>query len=272
MATTVGTDRSYLSRAKRNQNGLLAATDSPVSSRVNVGKFERQVSLVAGVGSVALGVGRRDLPGLLMAALGAGLLYRGASGHCSVYHALGVDSRIEHDTNDEPNQAIRLTAAFLIDKPVEELYRFWRDLENLPAIMSHLESVHVIDEKHSRWTAKAPKIAGGSVKWDAEIVEDRPNERIAWRSLADADVENRGSVEFTRAHGDRGSVVRVKMEYSPPAGRIGSWFAKLFGESPESQVREDLRRFKRMMEIGENLTTDGQPRGACFGGVGRLMS
>jgi uncharacterized membrane protein len=239
---------------------------------VNVGKIERQASLAAGVGSVALGISRRDLPGLLLAALGAGLLYRGASGHCSVYSALGVDSRTEHDTNDDQTQAIRVTAAFLIDKPIEDLYGFWRNLENLPTIMSHLDSVQVIDEKHSRWIAKAPKIAGGSVEWDAEIVEDRPNERIAWRSLPDADVDNHGSVEFTRAHGDRGSVVRVKIEYLPPAGRIGSWFAKLFGENPESQVREDLRRFKRMMEIGENLTTDGQPRGACFGGVGRLMS
>ena len=137
--------------------------------RVNVGKVERQLSLAAGIGSVVLGVARRDLPGLLLAALGAGLLYRGASGHCSVYDALGVDSRTEHDTNDEQAQAIRVTAAFLIDKPIEELYRFWRDLENLPTIMSHLESVHVIDEKHSHWIAKAPKIAGGSVEWDAEI-------------------------------------------------------------------------------------------------------
>jgi uncharacterized membrane protein len=272
MATSVRTGTSFLSRANESQRGLSTAKDSRVSTRVNVGKVERQVSVAAGVGTVALGVARRDLPGLLLAALGAGLLYRGASGHCSVYDALGVDSRKEHETNDEPNHTIRITAAFLIDKPCDELYRFWRDLENLPAIMSHLESVHVIDEKHSRWTATAPKIAGGSVEWDAEIVEDRPNERIAWRSLPNADLENWGSVEFTRAHGDRGSVVRVKMEYSPPAGRIGRWFAKLFGESPESQVREDLRRFKRMMEIGENLTTDGQPRGACLGGVGRLMS
>src|SRR4051812_29568013 len=102
----------------------------------------------------------------------------------------------------EPDQGISIHGLLLIDKAVDELYRFWRNLETLPAIMSHLESVHVIDEKHSRWTAKAPKIAGGSVEWDAEIVQDRPNERIAWRSLPDADVENKGSVEFTRAHGD----------------------------------------------------------------------
>ena len=272
MATTVRSDTSFLSRANRSQRGFSTATQSRVSPRVNVGKVERQFSLAAGIGSVALGVARRDLRGLLMAALGAGLLYRGASGHCSVYGALGVDSRTKHDTNDEQAQAIRVTAAFLIDQPIKDLYECWRDFEKLPTIMSHLESVHVIDEKHSHWVAKAPKMAGGCVEWDAEILEDRPNELIAWRSLPGADVDNRGSVEFTRAHGDRGSIVRVKLEYTPPAGRIGSWFAKLIGENPESQVREDLRRFKRMMEVGENLTTDGQPRGACFGRVGRLMS
>jgi uncharacterized membrane protein len=272
MATSIGTNRLLLSRAGGGQRGLSTAKESRVATRVNVGKAERQISLAAGVGSVAIGIGRRDLPGLLIAAIGAGLVYRGASGHCSVYDALGVDSRIKHDPDDHQAQPIRVTAAFLIDKPVEELYRFWRNLENLPTIMSHLESVRVTDEKHSHWIAKAPKIAGGSVEWDAEIVEDRPNERIAWRSLPDADVDNRGSVEFTRAHGDRGSVVRVKLDYSPPAGRVGSWLAKLFGESPESQIREDLRRFKRVMEIGENLTTEGQSRGSCFGGVGHLMS
>jgi len=269
MATTVESETSLLSRANWDQRGLSTAKGMSGSPHVNVGTVERQVSLAAGIGATVLGISRRDVPGLLMAALGASLLYRGATGHCSVYGALGVDSRTEHDTSEQA-QSIQVTSAFLIDKPVEELYAFWRNLENLPSIMSHLESVHVIDEKHSRWVAKAPKIAGGSVEWDAEIVEDRPNERIAWRSLPGADVDNGGSVEFKRAPGDRGSVVRVKLRYSPPAGRIGSWFAKLLGENPESTIREDLRRFKRAMEIGENLTIEGQSRGSCFG-VGRLM-
>ena len=269
MAITSILNRSALPQTNRSPRGL---SKSRVSPRVNVGKVERQLSLAAGIGSVAIGVARRDVPGLVIAAIGAGLLYRGASGHCSVYDALGVDSRTEHNTSDDEVQAIRVSAAFLVDKPIDELYKFWRDLENLPKIMSHLKSVQVIDEKHSHWIAEAPRIAGGSVGWDAEIIEDRTNERIAWRSLPGADVDNSGSVEFTRAHGDRGSVVRVKIEYSPPAGRIGSWFTKLFGESPETQIREDLRRFKRVMEIGENVTTEGQSRGSCFAGVGRLMS
>jgi len=138
--------------------------------------------------------------------------------------------------------------------------------------MSHLETVEVLDERRSHWVARAPRIAGGSVEWDAEIVEERPNERIEWRSLPGSDVDNQGAVEFKRAPGDRGTAVRVAMEYAPPAGRIGSFFAKLFGENPEGQIREDLRSFKRVMEIGESITTKGQSRGACLGGIGRLLS
>jgi uncharacterized membrane protein len=151
------------------------------------------------------------------------------------------------------------------------LYSFWRKLENLPSIMSHLESVTVIDDRRSHWAARAPKIAGGQVEWDAEIVDERPNERIAWRSLPGSGVANRGFVEFKKAPGDRGTYLHVDMEYSPPAGKLGSVVARLFGENPEATIREDLRRFKRSMEIGEVVTTEGQPRGACFAGVGRLM-
>jgi uncharacterized membrane protein len=271
MALTSGVHVTSLAGTNRSQFGPQEASPATARPRVNVGKVERQISMAAGAASTILGVARRDVPGMLLAALGAGLIYRGASGHCSVYNALGIDARGDRDTESEP-RTVRIVESFLVDKPIEELYTFWRGLENLPTIMSHLKSVQVIDERRSHWVAKAPIIAGGSVEWDAEIIEDRPNERIAWQSLADADVENHGSVEFKRAPGDRGTVVRVKMEYAPPAGRVGGWFAKLFAENPESQIREDLRRFKRVMEIGESLTIEGQPRGACLGGIGRWMS
>ena len=271
MALTNAVYVTSLARTNRNQLGIPDAKGQHVRSRVNVGSVERQISLAAGAVAAVLGVARRDVPGLLMAALGAGLVYRGASGHCSVYDALRLDSRDDRDPATQ-TQGVRVAESFLVDKPVDELYRFWRDFENLPTIMSHLESVHILDDRRSHWVARAPKISGGSVEWDAEIVEDRSNERIRWRSLPGADVDNQGAVEFKRAPGDRGTVVRVEMEYAPPAGRIGSWFANLFGENPGSQIREDLRHFKRVMEIGESLTTKGQSRGACFGGIGRLMS
>jgi uncharacterized membrane protein len=273
MATTNGTQTSSLARFERDQYGLSAAKRSKPrqgAARVNVGNTERQVSLAAGAVAAILGIARRDVPGLLMTALGAALVFRGASGHCGMYQVLGMDSREAPDSGRQVKR-IQVVESFLIDRPVEALYSFWRDLEKLPAIMSHLKSVHAIDERRSHWIARAPKIAGGSVGWDAEIVEDRPNERITWRSLPGADVDNQGTVEFKRAPGNRGTAVRVTMKYAPPVGRIGSVFVKLFGENPERQIHEDLRRFKRVMEIGESLTTEGQSRGSCFG-VGRLMS
>jgi uncharacterized membrane protein len=271
MATTIIVEEFSLKRPRHDQRGLAAATKSRPAPRVNVGDAERQISMAAGAVAAVVGLAKRDVPGLILAALGAGLAYRGATGHCNVYGALGIDSREKRDTHVR-EKGIHVAKSVLVDKPIDELYSFWRKLENLPTNMSHLESVQVLDDRRSHWVARAPKIAGGSVEWDAEIVEDRQNERIAWRSLPGADVDNEGSVEFKRAPGERGTVVRVEMKYAPPAGRVGSLLAKLFGEEPETQVREDLRRFKRAMEIGESLTTEGQPRGACLGGVGRLMS
>ena len=146
-----------------------------------------------------------------------------------------------------------------IGRSPEELYKFWRDFQNLPRFMKHLESVQVMDEKRSHWIVKAP--AGTTVEWDAEITEDRPNELITWRSLEGADVDNTGSVRFERAPGARGTVVRVDIQYNPPGGKLGSLVAKLFGEEPGQQIQEDLYRFKQLMETGEVATTEGQPSG-----------
>jgi len=138
--------------------------------------------------------------------------------------------------------AIRVAEAITISRSPEELYRFWRDSHNLPRFMKHLESVQATGDKRSHWVAKAP--AGTTVEWDAEITQDRPNELIAWRSLDGGDVDNVGSVRFERAPGGRGTVVKVSMRYSPPAGAIGAGVARLFGEAPEWQIKDDLRRLK----------------------------
>lgn len=143
--------------------------------------------------------------------------------------------------------------AITIGRPAEELYRFWRDFRNLPRIMSHLEAVEVTGEKTSHWKAKAP--AGMTVEWDVEITEERPNERIAWRSTG-GHVDNAGSVRFVPAPGGRGTEVRVELHYRPPGGIVGRWFAKLFGEEPEQQVFDDLRHFKQVMETGEVVLSD----------------
>ena len=238
----------------------------------NVGSTERAVSTAAGAILAVTGLARRSPLGLALAAIGGGLIYRGITGHCPAYRAAGIDtseqSRGAGDAaspEDYFEHGIHVEESFTITKSPWELYDYWRNFENLPRIMSHLESVNVIDEKRSHWVAKAPAIAGGKVEWDAEIINDEPNALIAWRSLENADVDNAGSVRFVPAPGERGTEVKVVIDYIPPAGRLGKWVAKLFGEAPDQQIQEDLRKFKRVMETGEFATTKGQPRGNCSG-------
>lgn len=155
---------------------------------------------------------------------------------------------------------MRAKRAMTINRRPEELYDFWRHFENLPRFMRHVESVETENGGgRSHWRVKGP--AGRTVEWDAEITADTPNELIAWRTTGDADVENQGCVRFEPAPGDRGTVVEVEMRYDPPAGVLGASFAKLFGEDPQWQLQDDLRRFKQVMETGEVITTEGQPAG-----------
>ncbi len=142
-----------------------------------------------------------------------------------------------------------------VGKPVEEVYAFWRDFENLPRFMRHLESVTVQgDGRRSHWVAKAP--AGKHVEWDAEMTEDRPNELIAWHSVEGSDVHNAGRVEFMVAPGGRGTEVRVTIEYDPPGGKLGSKVAMIWREEPGQQAQDDLRHFKQVMELGEIVVSD----------------
>ena len=149
---------------------------------------------------------------------------------------------------------IQAKRSITIRKPVEEVYEFWHNFENLPRFMRHLESVTVTGDRRSHWVAKAP--AGKTVEWDAETTEDRPDELIAWRSLPGADVYNAGEVRFTPAPGNRGTEVRVTLEYDPPFGKLGSKIAMLFREEPGQQIQDDLRHFKQVMEIGEIVFSD----------------
>jgi uncharacterized membrane protein len=149
---------------------------------------------------------------------------------------------------------IHTKRSITVGRPVEEVYGFWRDFQNLPRFMRHLESVTVTGDRRSHWKAKAP--AGTSVEWDAETTEDRPNELIAWRSLEGSDVYNAGTVRFSRAPGDRGTEVRVDIEYDPPLGKLGSKVAMLWREEPGQQIQDDLRHFKQVMELGEIVVSD----------------
>jgi uncharacterized membrane protein len=149
--------------------------------------------------------------------------------------------------------------AVTIKRPVEEVYRYWRDLTNLPSFMIHLAAVEPAGDGRSHWTANAP--AGRTVEWDAEVVEDTPNQRIAWRSLEGSQVPNAGSVWFRPAPGGGGTEVRVELGYDPPGGALGKVVAKLFGEEPQQQITDDLRRLKQVLETGEVVRTEGSPEG-----------
>ncbi len=146
-----------------------------------------------------------------------------------------------------------------VNRSPEECYRFWRDFQNFPRFMQHLEEVRITADNKSHWRAKAP--AGTAVAWDAEITVDHPGELLAWHSLEGADIDNAGTVHFERAPGGRGTVVRVDLLYRPPGGKAGALLAKLFGEEPSQQIDQDLRRFKQLIETGEIPTTAGQPSG-----------
>jgi uncharacterized membrane protein len=154
---------------------------------------------------------------------------------------------------------IYLERSVTVGKSPEECYRFWRSFENLPRFMDSLESVRQLDERRSHWVAKGPMAT--RLEWTSEITADRPGEEVAWRSLDDSGAANAGSVRFEPAPAGRGTIVRVSLHYSPLGGALGAGLVRLLGQDPQSRVREDLRRFKQVMETGEVPTTRGQPAG-----------
>ena len=231
------------------------------SASCNIGDMERVLSVVAG-GTMAIRGLRslNSLSGLVMSALGGSLVYRGVSGHCKLYESLGISTNYRAPaTAVQAQHGAKLEKSVLINRSPSEIYAFWRNLENLPQFMRHLEEVRSIGGGRSHWVAKGP--LGARVEWDAEIINERPNEMIAWRSLEGSSVATAGSVHFVPAPGGRGTEVRVSLKYDPPGGKIGIEVAKLFGEDAESQVQHDLTRLKLVLEAGELSTTYGQTSG-----------
>jgi len=229
----------------------------------NLGPTERVASTVAGGALVAYGLKHGGVGGTLMSILGGGMLVRGATGHCHVYDAMGVDTvdgklKSPYRKGSLLTGKIHVTKSLTINKSADELYSFWRDFKNLPRFMRHLESVSSVDGTRSHWIAKAP--LGQTVEWDAEITSDIENHRIGWKSLEDATIPNSGVIEF-RPTIERGTEVIVTMTYEAPGGKLGEWIASALGEEPGIQIADDLRRFKMLMETGEIITTEGQPSG-----------
>lgn len=220
---------------------------------MNVSQPERIVSLVAGA-IVTFSVARKSWFRIMLG-IGAGyLVYRGMTGKDPLMERLGLRAATPDARNLEVEQAVT------VNKPLEEVYQFWRNLENLPHFMEHLKEVQVLDSQRSHWVANGP--LNSVIEWDAEITEDKPGEVIAWCSLPGSQITNEGRVTFHSAPDGRGTELHVLIGYHPPAGSAGAMLAKLLGEEPNTQVREDLWHFKQIMETGEIPSTDGQPKGA----------
>jgi len=215
------------------------------------------------IGSMA---GRVAGDAMDLSLLGAGMCSYGASkgklggaiGAVAGVTALDVICLLKLGKEADP---IQTTQTVAINKTPEECYQFWRDFENLPRFMEHVKSVQLTGGNRSHWVVKAP--AGMSVEWDAELVSDAP-ERIEWRSLPGADVDNAGSVEFKRAPAGHGTIVKASITYKPPAGQVGTAVATIFAREPGMQAKSDLRRFKAVIETGEVPTIKGQSSGRMF--------
>lgn len=160
------------------------------------------------------------------------------------------------------NHGIHASGSCIVNLAPDEVYRFWRNFENLPRFMRHLESVHDLGDDRSHWKVKGP--AGMEVEWDATIIADVPGEVITWRSLENSDVDHAGAVRFERAAGGRGTIVRVNIEYNPIGGVLGAAVARLFGEEPNQQLDDDLRRFKQVLEVGEVVVSEATLLGTSY--------
>jgi uncharacterized membrane protein len=217
-------------------NDIHRSSSQSVSNQ-SVSKF----GVIAGASALVLyGLFRRNKTGLALATAG-GLV------------------AIQQARSQMQNSKQTATAVFRVNASSAEAYKLWRDFENLPRFMAHLDAVRVLNDRHSEWTAKGP--LDSRVRWHAEITQDEPSRRIAWRSLPDSQIETSGWVEFRDDPQGRGSTVRAQVEYSNPLGAVGRGLLTALGTNPNFVVKEDLRRFKALLETGEAPTTVGQTHG-----------
>ncbi|MFO7303779.1 MAG: SRPBCC family protein [Acidobacteriota bacterium] len=221
--------------------------------RPTVGQLERLGALTAAAALVAYGASRRSPQGAAVALAAAPLAFRGLSGHWPGSSRGDTRRALGGPRGSHVREAVR------VERPVDVVYGFWRQVENLPRFMHYVRYVTNLGNGRSRWLAAGP--GGIDVQWDAEVIHEVDNRLISWRSLADADVVSAGSVHFDPLNSGRATAVTVHMQYTPPGGRLGSAFAKVFGRSPEQTVREDLRRLKQILEARELAASGAHVRG-----------
>jgi uncharacterized membrane protein len=225
----------------------------------NIGEVERVLSVGAGVGMALCGLTSGKARGLLATLLGGGLIYRGLTGHCAFYEAMGIDTAERKPTTAVPaHQGCKIERTITVRRSAHELYDFWRYIGNFPKVMRHLKSVEPREGSRTHWIAHG---LAKDLQWDAEILNRRDDGLIAWRSLPGGDVETAGSIRFKPLGDDRGTKVTVSLKYNPPGGKIAARIANWLGAGLDEEVAEDLRRFKRVMESGDVPAPDGQPVG-----------
>ena len=224
--------------------------EARVRAGQNMSDVERWLSIAAGIGLAGYGLAKKKgVAAWTLVGFAALLVRRGATGHCDTYELFGINTA---GTGQDTRRALGGSSGILVDEsvtinqPIATLYRFWRNLENLPRFMRHLDSVERITDTLSRWRAKGP--ANTMVEWNAEIINEVPNKVIGWQSIEGSDVVSAGSVNFEELGEDRGTRVRVRLQYNPPGGKVGAAIVRLLGQDPATEIREDLQQFKRMVE------------------------
>ena len=219
----------------------------------NVSDWERVASVAAGAALLYL-ASRQRPANRLASSTGLGLVARGVGGYCPVNAAVGRNAdRSNTKVALGGSRGIHVYESITVNRPAAELFSFWRDFSNLPRFMHHLDDVQMLSSTRSVWTAKAP--AGMRVKWEADVINEIEGELIGWQSTENADVATAGSVRFVPASAG-GTEIIVHLQYEPPAGKLGSFVASLFGEEPSQQIRADLRRLKTILETGDVPRTE----------------
>ena len=223
------------------------------STEVNVSTTERLLSIFGGAFLSTYALRNPTIPGIILGAVGVVLVKRGLSGYSTLNELFDRDG-----ANDELHP-IEIRQRISVNKPREEVYTYWRKLENLPSFMKHLQSVTQLDDRRSHWVATTP-VGFVKLKWDAEIVQDQKNELISWRSVPNSDVDNSGEVRFTESVDGNGTDIELTLKYIAPAGNAGEAVAKLFNPAFRKMIKTDLRRYKQSLETNGAGAAESQPQ------------
>ena len=219
----------------------------------NVGVTERIFCIVGGMGMMAVSMTRQGTQRAALLSGGGVMLYRGIVGRCPVFSLLGVSTAESSKELEErlfAGKGITVEKSIVVDRPVHEVYRFWRNLSNLPRFMSHVESVKVLDDKHSYWVIRGP--LNTKFEWEAEIFHEKQDEWIAWKSVDQYRFPNTGTIRFTPVKGKQGPAteLRITFAYKPPGGVVTRQISNFFKKEPGSVLDGDLLRFKEIIETG----------------------